>query len=152
MSQLTTEYTDIHAVTDYTQAGGGSAVAGILNGAKVVLFTNTLTPTKTTPLSALTQPTYTGYAPVAITWGSAVRDSAGDIVTLSQGIPIQMGSSSDPQTTIRGYGIEDSGGVNLLLMEVLASPLALVDNLTFFEVVIPFAPGKPQGKTASVLS
>jgi hypothetical protein len=149
---LTTEYMDIHAVTDYTQASGGGAVAGILNGAKLVLFTNNLTLTKTTPLSALVQPTYTGYAAVAITWGSAVRDSSGDIVTLSQAVPIQMGSSSDPETTITGYGIEDSGAANLLFAEVLPNPIPLVDNLTYFEIVVPFAPGRPQGKTAIVIS
>jgi hypothetical protein len=146
------EYMDIHAVTDYTQAGGGTAVAGILNGAKIVLFTNTLTLTKTTPLSALDQPTYTGYAATAITWGAAVRDVAGDIVTLSQAVPVQMGSSSDPPTTIAGYGIEDSGGTHLLFAEVLAAPLQLVDNLTFFALTVPFAPGKPQGKSAIVTS
>ncbi len=152
MSQLTMEYMDIHAVTDYTQAGGGGAVAGVLNGAKLILFTNTLTLTKLTPLSALTPPTYTGYAPVAITWGAAVRDSAGDIVTLSQGVPVQMGSSSDPETTIMGYGIEDAAGANLLFAEVLPQQLDLVDNLTYYELVIPFCPPKPQSKTAIVIS
>jgi hypothetical protein len=141
---------DIHAVTDYVQPGAG--VAGVLNGAKVILFTNAITPTKQTPLSALVQPTYTGYAAVAITWGSAVRDAAGDIVTLTQSIPIQMGSSMDPETTIVGYGVEDSGAANLLFIEVLANPIPLVDNLTYYEIVIPFAPGKPQGKTAIVVS
>jgi hypothetical protein len=148
--QLTTEYMDIHAVTDYVQAGAG--VAGILNAAKIVLFVNSITLTKNTPLSALTQPTYTGYAPVSITWGSAVRDSAGDIVTLSQAVPVQMGSSSDPETKIKGYGLSDSAGANLLFAEVLPSELDLVDQLTYYELVIPFSPPKPQGKTAIVIS
>lgn len=148
--QLTTEYADIHAVTDYTQAGGG--VAGILNGAKLVLFTNSLTLTKSTPLGALTQPTYTGYAAVVITWGAAVRDATGDIVTLSQSIPIQMGSSTDPSTTIVGYGVEDAAGANLLFAEVLDAPIPLVDNLSYFEIIVPFSPPKPQSKTAFVAS
>jgi hypothetical protein len=105
---------DIHAVTDYTQAGGGGAVAGILNGSKLVLCTNQLTLTKTTPLSALVQPTYTGYASAAITWSAAVRDTSGDIVTNSGEMPIQMGAPTDPPTTIWGYGIEDAGAANLL--------------------------------------
>jgi len=152
VSQLTTEFMDIHAVTDYTQAGGGGAVAGILNGSKLILFTNSITLTKTTPLSALTQPTYTGYAAVVLTWGAAVRDSVGDIVTLSQEVPVQMGAPADPPTTITGYGIEDAAAVNLLFAEVLASPLPLVDNLTFFALVVPFSPPKPEGKTAIVVS
>ena len=149
MSILTTEYTDIHAVTDYVQAGAG--VAGILNAAKVILFTNSVSITKTTPLSALTQPTYTGYAPVAVTWGAAARDQFGDIVTLSQLVLIQMANALTP-TTIIGYGLTDSAGANLLLAEVLATPLPLVDALTFFNLQVPFAPGNPQGKSALVTS
>lgn len=146
---LTTEYTDIHLVTDATQAGAG--VAGILNGAKLILGTNTITPTKTTAVGDITQPTYTGYAPLTITWGSAVRDSSGDIVTLSQECPIQMGDSVLP-TTIKCWGLTDSGGTNLLMSEELASPLPLVDALTYFGLIVPFAPGNPQGKAAIIVS
>jgi hypothetical protein len=150
--QLTTEYMDTKAVLDYTQAGGGGAVAGILNAAKMVLFTNILAPTKTTPLAALTQPTYTGYAPASVTWGPAVRDSAGDIVTLATALPIQMGLATDPPTTLRGYGLTDAAGANLLLLEVFANPIPLVDNLTFFELVVPFSPPKPESKSAIIVS
>jgi hypothetical protein len=143
---------DIAAVTDYTQAGGGGAVAGVLNGAKLVLTTTQITLTKTTPLSALVQPTYTGYAATTITWGTAVRDASGDIVTNSNAVAVQMGSNTDPPTSVWGYGIQDGAGVNLLFAEIFDAPLQLTDNLTFFELVVPFAPGKPQGKTANVIS
>lgn len=127
-------------------------MAGALNGAKVILFTNAVTLTKLTTLADLTQPTYTGYAAVAITWGVAVRDAAGDIVTLSQAIPVQMGAPTDPDTKIKGYAVENSGATELLFAEVFPQQLDLVDDLTYYEIVVPFAPGKPQGKTAIVVS
>lgn len=147
MSMLTTEYTDQHAAIDYTQAGAG--VAGILNGAKVILATNAFTPTKSLAVSGLTQPTYTGYAPATVTWATAVRDSNGDIVTLSDLIPIQMGDSLTP-TSITGYGLTDTGGTHLLLSELFPNPLNLVDVLSYFGLQIPFAPGTPQSKSGLV--
>lgn len=152
MPQVTTYHFDEAAVTSYTQAGGGSAVAGPLNGAKFVLFTNTITPTKNTPLSALTPPTYTGYAPAAVTWGAAVIDASNDVVTFTGTMPVQMGSSSDLPETIMGYGLTDSAGTNLLLVEVFATPLALANNLVWYGVVVPFAPGNPTEKTAQIIA
>lgn len=149
MSMLTTEYCDIHAAIDYTQAGAG--VAGILNGAKVILATNAFTPTKLRVVGDLTQPSYGGYAPVAITWGAAARDQAGDIVTLSQLIPIQQ-TGGPVVVTIYGYGLTDSGGTNLLLSELFAAPITLVDDLTYFGLQIPFSPPVPEGKSALISS
>lgn len=149
MAMLTTEYMDQHAAVDYTQAGAG--VAGVLNGAKIILATNTFAPSKTRVVADLTQPTYTGYAPVTITWATAVRDALGDIVTLSQLVAIQMGDSTLP-TTITGYGLTDSGGTHLLLSELLPVPLPLVDALTYFGCQVPFAPGNPQAKSALITS
>jgi hypothetical protein len=149
MSMLTTEYTDQHAAIDYTQAGAG--VAGILNGAKLILATNAFSPGKQLPVAGLTQPTYTGYVPVVLTWAAAVRDALGDIVTLSQLVAIQMGDSLTP-TTITGYGVTDGGGTHLLLSELFATPLPLVDVLTYFGLQIPFAPGNPGAKSALVTS
>jgi hypothetical protein len=146
---LTTEAFDVAAVTDYTQAGAG--VAGKLNGAKLILGTNDLTPGKKSVVADITQPTYTGYAPVVVTWGVAMRDANGDIVTLSAPVLVQMGDSVLP-TTIKCWGLTDGAGTGLLLCEELATPIPLADALAFRNVQIPFAPGNPQGKSLLVTS
>jgi hypothetical protein len=149
MAMLTTEYMDIHAVTDYVQAGAG--VAGILNAAKLILATNAFTPTKLRVVADLTQPSYGGYAPVTVTWAAAARDQAGDIVTLSQLFPIQQ-TGGPVVVTIYGYGLTDSAGTNLLLSELFTVPITLVDDLTYFGLQVPFSPPVPEGKSAIISS
>lgn len=149
---VTSEHMELGLITNATQAGGSGAVAGILNGAKLVLYTNNLSPTKTTPVSALTQPTYTGYAPAATTWGAGARDAQGNIVTLSNAFTIQMGASADPSTTIMGWALTDTAGLNILMIETLANPLLLVDNLTVYNLVVPFVPGQPDNYSGIVYS
>jgi hypothetical protein len=146
---LTTEYMDQQAVVDYKQAGGG--VAGVLNGAKVIWAIAPFAPSKTLAVGAITQSPDANLAPATVTWGNAVRDALGNIVTISVGLPLQLALNANA-CTVYGYALTDSGGTHLLLSEVFAAPLVLVDNLTFFEVFVPFAPGNPVSESASVVT
>jgi hypothetical protein len=147
---LTTEYCDIHAVTDYTQVGGG--VAGILNAAKIIFGTNAIIPTKTTAVADITQSVDAGLAPATVTWGAAGRDSSGDIVTLTATLPVQLASGANAPTTIQSWGLTDSGGTHLLMSENLTTPILLPDTVALYNVQVPFAPGNPQGKSLQVVS
>jgi hypothetical protein len=149
---LTSEFFDIEQANNAAIAGGGTAVAGPLNGAKLILSTSQFQPTKHTAPADLTAPTWTGYAPYPLTWGSAARDDQGDIVTLSSAVRVQMGAATDPQTSIWGYAVVDSTDTNVLISEAFSQSVGLVDNLSFFEVFVPYAPGNPQGKLAQVVS
>jgi hypothetical protein len=142
---LTTEHTDVAAVTDLTQAGAG--VAGVLNGAKLIFGTNNITPSKTGTPAAITEPTDADLAPVTITWGAAARDSNGDIVTLSQLIDVHLANISGA-CTIKSLGITDSTGTYLLASEDLGLGYQLVDTLSYWGLQVPWAPGNPQGKTS----
>jgi hypothetical protein len=146
---LTMEYTDIHAVTDYTQAGAG--VAGILNGAKIIYGINASPPpaTKTRAVGDVTQSVDGGLAPAAVTWGAAGRDGAGDIVTLTATLPVQLASSANA-CTITCWGLTDSGGTHLLLYEVLDTPINLPDNIALFNVQVPFAPANITAKSLQI--
>lgn len=147
MPILTTEYADQHLCVDATQAGAG--VAGVLNGAKIIWAIAAFTPTKTLTVSGITQSVDTGLAPATVTWATAVRDSLGNIVTLTGAMPLQLATSSNA-CVVYGYGLTDSGGTHLLLSEAFANSLALVDNLTFYAVTVPFAPGNPPSESASI--
>lgn len=148
---LTTEYMDIQAVTDYVQAGAG--VAGVLNGAKIIFGLNIIVPGKLTAVADLTQSVDAGLAPHTVTWGAAGRDASGDIVTLSATIPVQLSSSANA-CVIQCWGLTDSGGTHLLMSESLSPGrvINLPDNLTLFNVQIPFSPPKPAGKQLQILS
>ncbi len=146
---LTTEYCDQHAAVDYTQAGAG--VAGILNGAKIIFGTNAISPSKADDPSVITQSIDAGLAPATVTWGTAGRDALGDIVTLTATVPVQLVTSAN-HCVLQSWGLTDSGGTHLLMSESLSPGLNLVDNLTLFNVQVPFAPGNPQGKSLQISS
>lgn len=148
---LTTEWLDIAAVTDYVQTGAG--VAGVLNAAKIIFGTNILAPSKLTAVADIVQSVDAGLAPHTVTWGAAGRDANGDIVTLSATVPVQLASSANA-CTIKCWGLTDSAGTHLLMSESLNPDrnIDLPDNLTLFNVQIPFSPPKPQGKQLQILS
>jgi hypothetical protein len=147
---VTTETLDALIATDITEAS--SSHAGPLNGVKAILFTNNISPTKTTALSALTVPTYTGYASQTITWGAAYRD-----VNLNIGIDTQllswvMGDALTP-TTVYGWAIVDSTGATLYAAELFASPVQLVDTLSLLAFVAEWiVSNNAQGQATLVAS
>lgn len=49
-------------------------------GAECHLFTNDITPTDTTVEADLTPAAFTGYAPIAITWGTPYLDATGQVI------------------------------------------------------------------------
>jgi len=148
---LTTEYCDIHAITDYVQAGAG--VAGILNGAKIIFGTNPLVEGKLKVPADIVQSVDAGLAPHTVTWGAAARDAAGDIVSLTVTVPVQLADSANT-CTLTCWGLTDAGGTHLLLCEALrlTEEMNLADNLTLYNVQVPFCPSKPAAKRLVILS
>lgn len=134
----------------------GNAVAaapvalGPLDACKMILFTNVIAPTAATVLSDLTQPTYTGYVAIAVTWSSIFTLPSGNYCVESTAILWQMGDGMLP-TTIIGFALTDTGGHNLLLTEVFNAPRNLVLATDAITVIAQFANDNPGAGKSSVL-
>lgn len=147
---LTTEYMDKQLVTVDTQAGGGPAVAGPLNGAKLVYGTNVISPGKNTVLADLTQSPDANLAPAALTWQATGRDASGDINTTSDDLLMQLALDANA-CVINSLALVDSGGTHVLASEdISANPMNLVDTLSQYQVAVEWAPGNPQGKRVKI--
>lgn len=99
-------------------------IAGLLTSVKVGLFTNTPTLGRATVLSDLTQPTFTGYAEQAVTWGAAGEDNLGNIIYTGGLLTFQPSATTALPQTATGWYIEASIAMTetLLLAEYLPSP------------------------------
>lgn len=136
----TVEAFDVQVVKVALQAGAG--VAGPLNGSKVLLYTNVITPLKNTPLSALTEIAYTGYARVTPTWTPANRDTGGNISTQTS-VCLFQGTGVGLPVTATGYAIVDSTGLILLALENFPAPQPLLDALSAIQFVIEWIANNP---------
>ena len=101
-------------------------VDGWLDLLKLLLFTNDITPTKTTLYADLVKPTYTGYADLTGLVAGAVfqRTDKGWAVQFGAK-QFQMGDAALP-TTLMGYGIYSTSGTVLYWAERFPNPVPLV--------------------------
>jgi hypothetical protein len=120
----------VNVMTDYffAQAIGNlkAAVAalGVLNGAKLGLFTNTPPLGQTTVIADLTEPTFAGYAQQAVTWSGAFQQP--DFSWATQGGLYTFQSTNDlTPTVVTGCFVVDGGGTHLLFAELFATPVNL---------------------------
>lgn len=143
----TTEYMDQQLTIADTQATTGTPIAGPLHGAKLILATDNFAPSRTATTVTLTQPTTVQFNPPTLTWSAALRES-GLVQTQSQDVVVQMADGSSVQ--IYGYGVVDSTGTHLLMMERFGTPIPLADPLAAFSVTVPFAPAAPESIGAYV--
>src|SRR5215472_16178164 len=131
---ITTEYLDAQILTEATAAVGA---AGVLHSATVRLYTAGPTPNKTTPFSAYTEPTFTGYAPVTVTWTTPTRDSGARINIESQLLTFQ--ETTTPVTvSVLGWFMADLAAANSLMAEQFDTPFQFQDLLSILKFVIEF--------------
>jgi hypothetical protein len=130
----TTEYFDTLLVGAALEHVVSGSYSGPLYGVQMGLIVGSFAPTKTSVLTDITQPIYTGYALQATTFAPASRDANGNISTLSGLILWQMTNNTNP-TLVTGWFLVDSGGTHLLMAEMLDTPFSLVDTLSVLGLV-----------------
>jgi hypothetical protein len=113
------------------------AAVGTLHGTLFGLFTNNITPTKTIGVGIFTEPTYTGYARIAATWGAPTRDANKNINIESQ-LLIWQETGTPVPTTVFGWFLVDSTGLILYMAELFATPQSLVDVLSALKFNVEF--------------
>lgn len=120
---------------DAAVAAVQTGVAGTLHGALVGLYVNNIAPDKANVLGDFTEPIYTGYARVTLTWGAGYRSSDGSY--RQEGGLAQFAATDDAHpTTVYGYFVVAVDGTTLLGAEQLASPIDLPDDLTLLNLVV----------------
>jgi hypothetical protein len=101
------------------------AVGNYFDAAKLHLFKSDSNPTPQTVLADLTEATGTGYASVAITWGTPFINDVGYAEVLTQLKQwIWTNGATDTQT-IFGYYFTNTGSTTLLLAERFANPIII---------------------------
>jgi hypothetical protein len=129
---VSTESLDVAALTALI------AASAPLHTVQMGLFTNSFSPTRTTPLTAYIEPVYTGYARQTLVWGSVGRDNRNLIGSTANILTFQMANANTP-TTIYGYFLvasesTGSGGNEALGGELFASPVNLSDSLDLLNI------------------
>lgn len=119
----------MQVVTDYFLKGcatnlKGTALDGVLKGAKVGLFVNTPSLSQGTVIGDLTEPTFAGYAQQAVTWSGPFQQP--DLSWADQGGLYTFQATDDlTPTVVTGVFLVDSAGTHLIAAELLAPPIAL---------------------------
>lgn len=133
MALITTTAADLLMATGI-DGSTTAAFTSTYSGAKLILATNQFQPSKARVLADLTQPTYTGYAAIVLTWGAATYDPNGQVVSFSQ-LATFKATAGPINITVYGYGITNPAGTSLLASGLFAAPLALVDTTGTINVV-----------------
>jgi hypothetical protein len=103
------------------------AMSGYYNATTLHLTNANITVTPTTPLAALTEPTFTGYAAVASqVFGTPGNGPNGSAEMFAPSVTFTC-SGGTPSDTIYGWFLTDSGGTTLLLYCPLVSPVQIVN-------------------------
>lgn len=96
-------------------------LSGHWTGASIRLFTNSYTVIKTTIASDLTEATYSGYSPQAVSFSSPVLDTGNNWAVSTSSVAVFI--STDPATiTVYGAFILDPYTGNLLAAYNFTSP------------------------------
>lgn len=98
---------------------------GAFDASTLKLYAVNVTLNPTTPLAALTAPTFTGYAPVAaIAFAAAINGPNGSAVVLAPSHLFAC-TGGTPSDTIYGWFLTDAGGTVLRLAVPLATPVQI---------------------------
>lgn len=101
---------------------------GVLNGAKMHLFTAGPTLNPNMAVADFTEPTYTGYAAQATTWSPAVNEGAsGAQVVGTDGVFQPTNNIGLPQI-ILGAFVTDSASANVYWAELFGTPVVLTTS------------------------
>lgn len=100
---------------------------GPFNGTTLHLYANNIVPSPQTPLSAMIEPTFTGYAPVAaIAFGTPFNAPGGGAGVVAPSVDIAC-SGGTPTDTIYGWYLTDSGDTTLKLIVPLGAPVPIAN-------------------------
>lgn len=116
-----TDYFFKNAILNLKIAAAG---VGVLNAAKLGLFTNTPPLSQTTVIGDLTEPTFAGYAQQAVTWSAPFEQP--DFSWATQGGLYTFQATDDlTPTVVTGCFLVDTGGTHLIFAELFAVPVNL---------------------------
>lgn len=133
MALITTTAADLLMATGI-DGSTTAAFTSTFSGAKLILATNQFTPSKARVLADLTQPTFTGYAAIVLTWGVATYDPTGQVVAFSQLCTFRA-TAGPVNITVYGYGITNPAGTVLFGSGLFSTPLTIVDTNSTVNVV-----------------
>jgi hypothetical protein len=100
------------------------ASGGLLNGSKIILIANDIgTLTTATLLAAITEPTFTGYAPVTAAWGAAFVgvDAAYQITSPS----IDWVATATSEDIVYGWAVVNTAVTELYYGKLLDTPVPM---------------------------
>lgn len=98
---------------------------GAFDTSTLRLYNVNVTLTPTTPLAALTPPTFTGYAPAAaIVFAPAINGPSGSAVTLAPSHLFAC-TGGTPSDTIYGWLLTNAGNTELRLAVPLVTPVQI---------------------------
>lgn len=117
------------ALYDGAQMAAQTGVAGQLHGALLGLVTNAVAWGKGTVIGALVEPTFAGYARIAITWSALFVAPDGTYRAASQDCVFQPTDDLTP-TAVTGYFVVASDGTTLLGGENFQAPINLPNHLS----------------------
>jgi len=113
---------------------------GLWNTASCRLFANNFVPAPGMTLSQLNEATFTGYAAVAITWGTPAYSPAGPAVVTGNLCVFTVGSSPTVFDTIYGYFVTTGTSPQVLLFaRQFATPVVLSSAGQICDVVPSYA-------------
>lgn len=122
---ITTNAFDAKVLAGMIETVTAGDYSGPLVGCKMMLFTNPITPQKTTVFADLTEATFSGYAQVALTYGGSLVDGNGT-QELTSNLAAFRATGTPTSETLYGYGITDGGGTPVLLgAETFPSPIVV---------------------------
>jgi hypothetical protein len=117
---------------------------------KMGLYTNVMTPTKTSVVGDFTEPTYASYVRQAVVMGAPIRDPINGIASLSGALTWQQTGTPTP-VTIQGAFLTFGAG-NLYAGAIpFATPIALNDTLDAFDIVIEYIQSNGNGLNGTII-
>jgi len=126
-------------------------LAGELSAVDLYLYVAALNPTVNTVYADMNQPTYAGYAPVAVVWNAVAQIAPGiwEVTSLPFNVSI---ANTDPSTTIAGFGIAlPGGGPDLYLAEDFPSTYTLINDTQVLTFVVKMIVGDPTNPGSCVI-
>jgi len=132
-------------------AQAASGVAGPLNSCKIYLFNTSLTILPTTPLSAFSQCTYTGYLPISITWGSPYIQPDGSLAINSQMAVFQPTADAQNDQAYGYYVALGTSPTVWAFAEVFSQPFQFTQILDALNLSVQWAAASPNMNAAATV-
>jgi len=124
---------------------------GFLSDLEAILYTNSPTLTRDTAIGDLTQPTYTGYAAVAIVPSAIYYDEeTGGYAINTQALEFRPTANPASPVTIVGWGLQNPTGPVLYAAEDFDAPQILTDTDSLIDIIGQIILGAVEGSWGQV--